>query len=378
MTKQRSPSTGTMPAKHLFFPTAALFAVIAPWLLILSLSTEHRQIIDISIHAKSMLFGFIGALIAGYLLGNYQKSKLLALFLLWIVSRLIEVFSSNSILINLSYSTFGVFLAILIAPKFLVAKKWRNLAMAPLLCTIGLFPLISWILENQTFSATNYLHSFILLISLLMYFMGGRFITPAATRAFADSGIKIPHRVQPTLEAMTMILILLAFISSFSTHLHYFAGVFSGLAAILIAVRLYRWKLHSLNWKFINIWALGTGYTWLGLGLLAFSISLLANHSITSSLHVITIGAVGLLSTSVIVTTMDKHKHSGRLIYIIAIALISIAVISRFLMPFVPSYWQQLLTITAVCWSINFAVVFIYCIRCLNDHYQNKVFSHQS
>ena len=76
-----------MPAKHLFFPAAALFAVIAPWLLILSLSTEHRQIIDISIHAKSMLFGFIGALIAGYLLGNYQKSKLLALFLLWIVSR---------------------------------------------------------------------------------------------------------------------------------------------------------------------------------------------------------------------------------------------------------------------------------------------------
>ena len=362
----------TVLARHLFFPAAALFAAVAPWLLVLSISSGYPQIIDVSIHAKSMMFGFIGALIAGYLLGKINIKLLLAFFLLWLAGRFIEVFSSNIVLINLSYSTFGILLAIVVAPKFLVAKKWRNLAMAPLIAAIGCFPLISWLLDAATLSTNIYPNGFILLISLLMFFMAGRFITPAATRAFADIGLKIPHRVQPNIEAAVMILITIAFILSININLKQFAGAFSGLAAVLILVRLYRWKLHQLSWQFVDIWALAAGYAWLGLGLIIFSITLMTNHSITPSLHVITIGGVGTLSTSVIVRTMAKRKKPALFIYFLSMTLISICVISRFSMPLMLSNWQLLLNVTALCWSLNFTIVFLYCIKCLVSLQQNN------
>ena len=358
----------SLHAKHLFFPAAAVFAAMAPWLLVLSFSTKYTLTVDPSEHAKSMLFGFIGALIAGYLLGKVEKYKLLALFLLWLCGRLLEVTGDNTVLLNLAYSTFGALLAYLIAPKFLVAKKWRNMAIAPLIAAIGLFPLLSWLLDSVDVSSEHYLQSFILLISLLMYFIGGRFITPLATRAFADTGSKIPHRVQPLIEAWTMLLISLAFILSFNSDLKPYAGIFSGVAAMLILLRLFRWKIHCLKRRFIDIWAPAIGYAWLGLGLLAFSTSLITNHSLTASLHVITIGAVGMLSTSVIFRTMSKRRKPAQAIYIVSLCLITVAVICRYSMPLAAHYWQPLLTISVLCWSLNYCLIFIYCMNCLVNH----------
>ena len=94
-------------SKHVFFPAAALFAATAPWLLVLSISNKFSLSIDPSEHSKSMLFGFIGALIAGYLLGKLEKGRLLALFVLWLGSRLLEVLGDNIVLLNLAYCAFG-------------------------------------------------------------------------------------------------------------------------------------------------------------------------------------------------------------------------------------------------------------------------------
>ena len=316
-----------------------------------------------------MLFGFVSALIAGYLLGNVRKHYLISVFSLWLCGRVVEVFSTNVMLINLSYSAFGLIIAFNIAPKFLVAKKWRNRVMAPLIATIGCFPLVSWVLENSTYSVDLYPHNFVLLISLLMFFMGGRLITPAATRAFADMGIKIPHRVQPKIEAATIVLLLLACLLSVSVSLRQYAGVLSGFAAVLILLRLYRWGIHRLKHRFMDIWALAVGYAWLGLGLLIFSLSLIVNQPVASSLHIITIGGVGTLSTSVILRTMAKHKQAAKAIYIACIILISIAVLCRFSIHILPSWWLVLINITALCWSINYLIVLIYCFKCLSNNH---------
>ena len=352
-------------AKHVFFPAAALFAATAPWLLVLSLSNKFSLTIDPSEHAKTMLFGFIGALIAGYLLGKLERGRLFTLFVLWLGGRLLEVFGDNIALLNLAYCAFGALLAYLIAPKFLVAKKWRNMAMAPLIAAIGLFPLLAWFIDSADIPSKHYLHSFILLISLLMYFIGGRFITPLATRAFADLGTAIPHRVQPVLEAWTMLLISLAVILSFSIHLKAYSGFISGIAALLILLRLYRWKLHNLNWRFLPVWALAIGYAWLGVGLLLFSVSLITYHSIAASLHVITIGAVGMLSTCVILNSMEKRHPPAPAIYLMPLCLITAAVICRFSMPLAPQHWQALLKFSVFCWSLNYFLIFIYCVKCL-------------
>lgn len=359
-----------IPAGHIFFPAAALFAALSPWLLTLSISYADMQIVDSITHAKGMLFGYTGALIAGYLLGKTDRIRLLALFILWLLGRIIEVFSDSIILTNLSYSLFGILLALLIAPKFLVAKKWRNLAMVPLITAIGSLPFITWLLESTEISTNIFPHTFILLITLLMYFIGGRLITPMATRAFADSGMKIPQRVQPALESSTIILISLACILSININFQRYAGMLAGMAAVLILVRLYRWKLHALSRRHIDLLALAVGYGWLALGLLVYSVSLVTFHSTTPSLHLITIGAIGLLSSSIMLRTMASGNRPAFIIWLLSILLVSTAVICRFSMSLATSHWHLLLNLTALCWSLNFMIVFIYCINCLLIRYR--------
>ncbi len=353
-------SKSKLLAQHVFFPAAALLAVIGPWLLVLSFSGKSELIISASTHAKSMLFGYVGALIAGYLVGKLHPGHMISLFGLWLAGRIAEVFSHNDLLINLLYSAFGLILAILVAPKFRAAKKWRNLTIFPLIILIGCFPFFYWLSDTSIFHINLTLHSFILFISLLMFFMGGRLITPVLTRAFIDSGMKTPQRVQPHLEGMTMILLALASVLSLTSLPTLWIAIPSVLASFLILARIYRWRFYSLSWRFADLWGLGIGYTWLGIGLLIFSLSMIVGRSSVSSLHIITIGALGTLSSIVILKSSAKHLQPPALAYYTIILLLSIAVICRLLFEFLPGYQQAMLGIAVSTWSICFLVVLVY------------------
>ncbi len=358
MDRLTTPIPPTALSKHVFFPAAALFAVINPWLLLLSYLASHGITIDPSIHAKSMLFGYVGALIAGYLTGKLTPVILSLLFGLWLVSRFIEIFGSELLWLNLTYSAFGVLLSILVVPKFKAAKKWCNRAIGPLIACIGCFPLISWLLSSWSVHINLSLHSFILLISLLMFFMGGRFIVPAITRAYADKNRKVPHRVQPHIEGITMVLFAIAVVFSLNPLTKQWIWIFSGPAAILILLRLYRWKLFALNWRrSADIWALGSGYAWLGIGLLAFSISLEMKQSVVSSIHLITIAGLGILSSTIMLKVFVKAQQVPVRFYFLTITLLSIAALSRFLIDFVPQYRQVMLALAALTWSFSYIAV---------------------
>lgn len=152
-----SPRTGLW-AQQVLFPIAAVFAAVAPWLLLVSLSGKFGLIVDVPTHARGMLFGFVGALMAGYLVG----------------------------------------------------KQRRNRLIAPLLVLISCFPLIYWLQSAFEFPVTVSFYGLILQIALLMFFMGGRSITPVLARAVAEHGQKLRHRVQPRLEGSVMVLMLFA------------------------------------------------------------------------------------------------------------------------------------------------------------------------
>ncbi len=360
-----------LSAQLAFFSAAAILAAVGPWLLIWSFSGNSILHFDVHTHAKSMMFGFVGALIAGYLVGKQPVRILVLLLGLWLAGRLAEVFSNDLILIHSLYSAYGLLLAILVAPKFRAAKKWRNLTMTPLIAAIGSFPFASWLLDISSIKINLSLHSLVLMISMLMFFMGGRFITPALARALTDKGLIASQRVQPFIEGTILVLLSMAVILSFLPSSKQWVSFLCGSAAVFIFIRLYRWKIFKLGWKNADIWGLVAGYVWLATGLLVFSLSLVTTLPIQSSLHIITVGALGTLSSNIILRLSLKRNVASPLVYYFPIILISSATLGRYAINMMHEHSFWLLIFSALAWSMCFIVVLVQVLS--NYQFQQKL-----
>ena len=106
----------SLRAQQVFFPSAALFAAVAPWLLLGSLYGWFQPLVDVATHARGMLFGYVGALIAGYLGGKLSASQMAALFGLWLAGRMVEVCADEPRIVNLLYAAFCLYLTIIVVP----------------------------------------------------------------------------------------------------------------------------------------------------------------------------------------------------------------------------------------------------------------------
>lgn len=339
-------------AQRLFFPAAALLAALGPWLLLAGPAT-----VDAPTHARSMLFGYVGALIAGYLGGKVPAAPLAILFGLWLAGRCAELFYPQPLLVQLLYAGFGLNLAALVVPRFSAAKKWRNRLIIPLLAAITCFPLLLWAAGAVGMDQQSALHYLVLMIALLMFFMGGRFITPLLARACAERGEKLPHRVQPVLEGTVMVSLLCACALGAVGADGSWTALPVGLAGVLALVRLARWRLFFPGPRHTDLGALGTGYLWLGLGLLALSLSLAGMLPLTASLHVITVGALGTLSCTVMLKSAQGAGEARAAVYYPVIALLSAACIARFGASQFPALRTTLLVTTGSLWSLNFLLV---------------------
>ncbi|SEA44765.1 NnrS family protein [Microbulbifer marinus] len=351
------------PTQKLFFTSATVLAIVGPWLLLLTLTGQLGLQFTVATHAKSMLFGFVGALIAGYLAGRQSLAALLLLYGTWILGRVLEVVSGESLAAAIAYSTFGAFLAILIVPKFRAAKQWRNKTMMPLIAVIGCFPFASETIPRLTDSVKLANTSFVLMISALMFFIGGRVIIPSLTRGYADTGLALTHRVQPHLEATVLALLFGAILASVFSAAAPWIALPSVAAALLILVRLYRWQPHKLSIRYSSLWALITGYVWLALGILAFSLALLIKHPVQPSLHVITIGALGTLSSTIILRFCVTNSEPNSRWHYVPVFLLTGATLARYAKDFLPENSVDLLLVSASLWSLNFAIILVGAVR---------------
>lgn len=364
-----------LSAQQVFFLIAAVFAAIAPWLLLISLSGKFGVIVDISTHAQGMLFGYVGALLAGYLVGKQSSGDMLALVALWLAGRLAEVLSENGFLTNGLYITYGIALAWTIAPQFNAAKKRRNRLIAPLLVLVTCFPAIYWLLSALGLPVIVSLRGLILLIALLLFFMGGRFITPVLARSLAQKGQKLQHRVQPRIEGSVMVLLLIASGLSVLQAPDQWVALLAAMASVLTLTRVIRWRLFRLNWRHADLWALGVGYLWLAIGLMVFGISLAGGLPVTASLHVITIGALGTLSSTIMLKLSTRHIVMNARVYYWVVIMIGLAAINRFLSAFIPVYREIPLVIASVMWSVNFMVIAYF--TCIGNRGDVQVRSRQ-
>lgn len=346
-----------------FFPVAAIYAAIAIPLSLYARShggTLMPGLIGIH-HGHEMLFGFALALIAGYLLGVVPRKRLALLAGLWLVARISYLLGPDSLIANLSSPAFAVLLAWWVAPKFLVAKKWRNQMLTPLLIVICACPLVFVIVRYLLDAGMlqHLMYAMVLLLALLMSYMGGRMIAPAVAGELYKQGINLAARVQPRIEGSIILLLSLAVLLLAVLPTTLPSGIIAVTTAILLLIRLFRWRLW-LCLQRPDLIGLGIGYGWLATGLCLFGMALLFDRYHTAALHVITVGAIGSLSTSIILRIhfqRSQRQLPATALVMITIAAIAVATICRSMAGLSDEYAETLMNTAAAAWSIAFLSV---------------------
>lgn len=296
-------------ASHWWFPMACLYAAA---ILPLSLAALFQQInlpdlANPGAHAQQLLFGFAMALIAGYLCGRTPRWQLILLIGCWLMARIPPLVGSAPWLSVLGQTAFCLGLLWLLLPRFAKARRWSNLMLVPLLSALALLAVAnSWLLpDHQHWLWRQRLSShMLLLLALLMMFMGGRSLAPAVTHAQQKRGLTSAVRLQPKLEGWLIGLIGGASISA--PWLPVPASAMLLAAGMLSLVRLWRWQLqHLLSQPFIL--GMTLGHLWLAAGMLGCALALLEIGSWQTAVHMITAGALGTLSSAIMLRSLTQR-----------------------------------------------------------------------
>jgi uncharacterized protein involved in response to NO len=350
-----------MHAFWLFFPAAALWAALVVPLSLFSVlsGTGWPPGLLGASHGHELIFGFALALIAGYTLGPQPWRILAPLFGLWLAARLSWLLAPEWLVSQLLSPAFALLLAWQVVPRFQAAKKWRNKIAGPLilaLCLLALaYALTDWI--PAVLTKRSLMEVAILGLMLLMTFMGGRIIAPAVAGTLEKRGIPLEARVQPRIEGALLIVLPLVMICLPFSGTRLISGALLLLAATLIIVRTVRWKLWRCTDR-PDLLVLALGYLWLAAGAGATGVHLFTGQSLVPALHLITIGALGTLSGSVMLRLAWQRAcrtfPPAWQVLVLASAM-AIAAISRYFTGDAPYSQSSLLWLASGVWALAFA-----------------------
>lgn len=296
-----------------FFLGSAAWAVIALSLWVLALSGEvaiASAFDDLAWHRHEMLFGFVGAAIAGFQLtaipnwtGRFPVNgpPLAALFGVWLAGRIAVLFSASApLLAAVIDSSFFLVLAMVAAPE-VIAAKGRSMPTIILLLLLSTASLLDhWAAAGGPLDSELPWKLAIAIVTLMMGLVGGRIIPSFTRNSMARRRIVEGQPGQPgrfDLAANTVTSIaLLGWLAAPEGRV---TAALLGGAAFLQLARLARWK----GWKVAGdplLLVLHLGYSWIpvGLGLLAIS-QLDQGLPRSAAVHALTAGAMGTLILAV-------------------------------------------------------------------------------
>lgn len=315
-----------------FFLAAGLWAIVALGLSFamirgdISLPTAFDPI---SWHIHELLFGYVAASVAGFLLTAIPNwtgrlplhgRPLLVLALLWLAGRVAVAFSLHTGL-WLAAAFDLAFLAALVAAagrEVIVGRNWRNL---PVILIVSLLLLANALFHAEALEliATDGLGRrlaiavFIMLISLI----GGR-VVPSFTRNWLvkQQATRLPAPLggfdKAALVATALALVWWAVWPEGMP-----LALLLTIAAALQAARLSRWCGLAV-WREPLLWVLHLGYAWIpvGLGLLAYAHWDSAGWvwawpgARTAAFHALTVGAMATMTLAVMSRAI--LGHTGR------------------------------------------------------------------
>ena len=308
-----------------FFFGGACWAVIALslWLYALAAGAALPSVFDpLAWHRHEMLFGFVGAIIAGFLLTAVPNwtgrlpiagAPLAALFMLWLAARLAVLFSATIGPVPAALIDVGFFVTLAgVAAREVLQANNRNLPVVAIIFVFGLTSALDHLAAADILADGDLAWKFsIALIIILISLIGGRIIPSFTRNWLAKQGVRKGLPTQPGRFDMAVILITaVAFLAWITAPAGVLTGGLLALAAIGQAARLARWK----GWKTFAdplIVILHIGYGWVPVGLLLLAaVDLGAPIPRSAAVHALTAGAM----STMILAVMSRATlgHTGR------------------------------------------------------------------
>lgn len=311
---------------RLFFLSAIIYAIVtmALWT---SQLYSHWQTPLVLIsrtqwHAHEMVFGYSIAVIAGFLLTAVQNwtgqttrngKGLLLVFIFWFIARCLALYpySQTVIFILISSFLFYAFLLLAIIRPVLKTKNNKQWGIVAKVILLGVAD--SLFLSAATGWISTDWASFILLFSVytvvgLILVMGSRVIP-----GFTKNGIEHSDNIYdwPILVWLSLILYLSFVVSDL---MRWQMGLLmSGvLMFILNAIRLWGWYNRDI-WKKPLVWVLHVAFGFITLGILMRALSESLQLMPYLSLHMMTYGGIGLITTGMMARVI--LGHTGRSVF---------------------------------------------------------------
>jgi uncharacterized protein involved in response to NO len=308
-----------------FFLMAGVWSAVAlaGWIAMLAMGLTLPSRFDpLTWHIHEMLFGFVLAVIAGFLLtaipnwtGRAPISglPLAALVLLWLAGR-VTCLVSTSIPLGLAAAidlAFPFVLCGVVALEIIVGRNWRNMVMPVPIAVLGVADLLMYLeLAGSSVPAGLGWRLALTAIIVLISVVGGR-IVPSFTRNWLVK--KNAPRLPPE------------------------HGHIDSLALVTLHAGMIGWAIFPEIWPFgwllllgaaLNLWRLGrwrgmaaraeplltvlhTGYLWVIVGAALLGVSMLTDHvPQAAAIHALTAGAIGTMTLGVM--TRVSLGHTGR------------------------------------------------------------------
>ncbi|KQY26459.1 short-chain dehydrogenase [Caulobacter sp. Root1455] len=319
-------------------------------------------------HVHEMLFGFLAAVIAGFLttaVPNWTGrmpiigAPLAQLAGLWLAGRVAMLFQASlgAVATGVIDSLFLVVFAGVIWREVLAGRNWRNLPVCGLVTALALGN-IAFHVHGVTWASALGERLALGVAALLIALIGGR-ITPSFTRNWLKArGAGAQPAVFDRIDQAALALTGVAAASWAVLPDALFSGALLALAGLTNLVRLARWSGWATRSEPL-VWVLHLGYGWLGLSLLLLGASVL-DPAIprTAGIHALTAGAVGVMTLAVM--TRSSRGHSGRDLHADAATTavyvaINAAAVARVAAPFTGLWQQNLLMVSAFLWILAFA-----------------------
>ena len=326
-------------------------------------------------HAHEMLYGFIGAAIAGFLLTavpswtsarGFAGMPLILLAALWLIGRL--AFAAAAVLpltiVAVCELAFIPALAGLLAPPLLRARN-RNSPLLLVLAAIWLTDVVFLyaLMRDDVLLARTTLLVAIDIVLLLVTVIGGRIVPAFTASALRVRGLAPDLRTSRWTDGIVIAAMIAVVFVDIIAPWHRVAGAVAAVAAIAHAWRLIGWR----SWRTLDeplVWSLHLGYAWLPAGLAMKALYLSGNAAwAVHWLHALTIGVAAAMILAVMTRASLGHTgrplHASRLIGCAYIVLSLAAVMRVFAPPLAPGAYQWSVMAAGTLWVCAFAIFIV-------------------
>lgn len=319
-------------------------------------------------HRHEMVFGFGGAIIAGFLLTAVQNwtgnpglrgRALAGLVLLWLAARLAWLVDAPlALLVPIELIFLPVVAWVLGRSLWRVRQRGNYPVVAVLILLAAADALAVWgvAVANAELQRQGVLAA-LWLVAALMGLIGGRVIP-----FFTQRGLGRSQQVMalPWLDWCTLlggVLLAIGFASGLGIEPSPWLATLCTALGLGNLLRLARWYDAGI-WRVTLLWPLHLAFAWLAvapLGLAAWHLGTLANPGLAQ--HALGVGAMGGLILAMIARV--SLGHSGRPLEApramgLAFALLNLGAVARVVL--LPLFYSPALWLAALCWGAAFAL----------------------